>query len=137
MSEFNNDDKVTDAKIIKLLDQWVTVLEHGESEMDFFYPESRIGEHCVTTGTPLREAASKGVHVMLHWKNQVKTQGPLSAEVFSHYVDNEVGIYADMGLTWEGQKLVDYDGADNLPGELREALKHYGYDVSEMEETKC
>jgi len=58
----------------------------------------------------------------------VQEQGmpPHSSEVWSEQ-DNDV--YADIGLVFEGNRLIDYDGVGSLPGILIECLEALGYDV--------
>lgn len=45
--------------------------------------------------------------------------------------------YAEIGLTFEGNKLVDYDGVFELPSEVVTMLKELHFDVSEMEPERC
>ena len=41
--------------------------------------------------------------------------------------------YAEGGLWFEGNKVVDYDGVFSLPIPVINKLKEWGYDVSEVE----
>lgn len=39
-------------------------------------------------------------------------------------------IYADIGLTFDGKKLIDYDGVFELPKEVESILFELGFDCS-------
>ena len=64
---------------------------------------------------------SKGVEVALHTREN--EHDPCAAEIISgeHYVE--------IGLSFEGKELADYDGVFFLPREVGEMLKESGYVV--------
>ena len=41
--------------------------------------------------------------------------------------------YADGGLWFTGKKLTDYDGVFSLCNQVKNKLKEWGYDISDME----
>jgi hypothetical protein len=65
---------------------------------------------------------SKGIEVILH--TRVNENDPCCAEVISG------DYYADIGLSFENGKLVDYDGVFSLPREVGELLTDAGYIIS-------
>src|SRR6266567_469426 len=68
-------------------------------------------------------APSKGVEIVLHTRED--EQKPCCAEVISGE------YYAEIGLSFEGKELSDYDGVFYLPREVREMLTDAGYIVPE------
>lgn len=66
---------------------------------------------------------SKGVEILLHTRENEGT--PCCAEIISG------DHYAEIGLSFEGKELVDYDGVFSLPRELGEILTEAGYSVPE------
>jgi hypothetical protein len=66
-------------------------------------------------------AASKGVKVILHTRE--KERHPCSAEVISGE------HHAEIGLSFRGRELSDYDGAFFLPREVGDLLEEAGYVV--------
>lgn len=64
---------------------------------------------------------SCGVEVILHTREN--EQKPCCAEIISG------NHSAEIGLTFEGKTLVDYDGVFSLPGEIGEVLTEVGYVV--------
>lgn len=66
-------------------------------------------------------ASSKGVEIVLHTREN--EQKPCCAEVISGE------HYAEIGLSFEGKELFDYDGVFYLPREVGEMLKDAGYVV--------
>jgi len=66
---------------------------------------------------------SKGVEVVMHIReNEVN---PCSAEIISGE------LYAEIGLSFKGKELVDYDGVFYLPREVAEMLTSMGYILQE------
>jgi hypothetical protein len=74
------------------------------------------------TGTVLT-TPSNGVSITLHWR---EGEAPCSAELVSG------DHYADIGLEFEGKRLVGYDGVFACPLEVLTMLQDAGYDVSEI-----
>ena len=68
-------------------------------------------------------ASSKGVEVVLHTRENERD--PYCAEVISGE------HYAEIGLSFKGKELSDYDGVFFLPREVGEMLKDAGYAVRE------
>lgn len=68
-------------------------------------------------------ASSKGVEIVLHTRKNERD--PCCAEVISGE------HYAEIGLSFEGKELSDYDGVFFLPCEVGEMLKDVGYVVPE------
>ena len=68
-------------------------------------------------------ASSKGVEIVLHTRENERD--PCCAEV----IGGE--HYAEIGLSFEGKELSDYDGVFFLPREVGEMLKDAGYVVGE------
>ena len=66
---------------------------------------------------------SKGVEIILHTREN--KSNPCSAEVISG------DHYAEIGLSFKGLELCDYDGVFFLPREVGELLKGFGYVVPE------
>jgi hypothetical protein len=64
---------------------------------------------------------SRGVTVILHTSEN--ESDPCSAEIISGE------HYADIGLSFNGKELVDYDGVFSLPREVAEMLTGIGYVV--------
>lgn len=62
--------------------------------------------------------------LLLHWRDDELT--PCCAEL----VGDDLG--ADIGLQWDGNKLVDYDGVAEIPKEVVKALEDRGFDCSEV-----
>jgi len=83
-----------------------------------FFPHSTA---CVVhqTGQQLTDE-TKGVEITLHWRNGI----PCSAELVSG------DHYADIGLSFEGKALSDYDGVFELPSEVITMLRESGFTVS-------
>ncbi len=52
---------------------------------------------------------------------------------FEVYADGGEIYYAEGGLWFTGGKLTDYDGIFDLPSTIKEQLKKWGFDTSEME----
>ena len=52
---------------------------------------------------------------------------------FEMYADGGEVYYADGGLWFTKGKLTDYDGIFDLPSTIKEQLKKWGFDTSEME----
>lgn len=71
-------------------------------------------------GTQLT-ASSNGVEIVLHTRENERD--PCCAEVISGE------HYAEIGLSFEGKELSDYDGVFFLPREVGEMLKDAGYAV--------
>ena len=90
-----------------------------------FFPNSEI---CVVhqNGEKLTNP-TKGVEVILHFRDGEDV--PCSAEVISGGDDEH---YADIGLTFDGKVLSDYDGVFSQPREVEEMLKELGCDLSEI-----
>ena len=74
------------------------------------------------TGAQLT-TTSKGVEVILHTREDEKT--PCCAELISG------NHYAEIGLSFNGKELSDFDGAFYLPWEVGAVLKAADYLVSE------
>ena len=72
------------------------------------------------TGAQLT-ASSKGVEVVLHTRQGERN--PRCAEVVSGC------HYAEIGLSFDGKELSDYDGVFSLPREVGEMLTEMGYVV--------
>lgn len=68
-------------------------------------------------------APSEGVEIVLHTREN--EHAPCCAEVISGE------HYAEIGLSFEGKELSDYDGVFYLPREVGKMLKELGYAVSE------
>jgi hypothetical protein len=68
-------------------------------------------------------APSKGVEIVLHTREN--EQEPCCAELISG------DHYAEIGLSFEGKELSDYDGVFFLPREVGEMLIEAGYFVPE------
>ena len=66
---------------------------------------------------------SKGVEIILHTRESERN--PCCAEIISGE------HYAEIGLSFEGKELTDYDGVFSLPREVGEMLKDAGYAVPE------
>jgi hypothetical protein len=102
------------------------------TKLERYFPEELIYSYTISTGTRTSDY-QKGVHVCLYTRDG--ETAPCSAEVYSDACDNgEEGHYAEVGLTFEGKKLVDYDGVADLPDCLGRWLKELGYDLSEVED---
>ena len=67
--------------------------------------------------------ANKGLEVMLFIREG--ESNPCFAELSS----DDFG--AEIGLTFEGKTLIDFDGAFSLPGEVARLLRELGYLVPE------
>ena len=52
---------------------------------------------------------------------------------YEMYADGGEVYYAEGGLWFTGGKLRDYDGIFDLPSTIKEQLKKWGFDTSEME----
>ena len=86
-----------------------------------FFPESRAAV-VHQTGRQLT-AATRGVGVVLHTREG--ESAPCCAEVISGQ------HHAEIGLWFDGTRLVDYDGAFFLPREVGRLLTEAGYIVAE------
>jgi len=86
-----------------------------------FFPNSKT-TIVHQTGARLT-ATSKGIEIILHTRDDENT--PCCAELISG------NHYAEIGLSFEGKELSDYDGVFSLPRELGEMLNNAGYVVSE------
>ena len=53
---------------------------------------------------------------------------------FEVYCADDETYYAEGGLWFTGGKLTDYDGIFDLPSTIKEQLKKWGFDTSEMEQ---
>lgn len=84
-----------------------------------FFPGSEVAivhQSGAQLSTPTR-----GVEVVLHTRE--KEQTPCCAEVISGE------HYAEIGLSFDGKELSDYDGVFFLPREIGEMLTESGYSV--------
>jgi hypothetical protein len=72
------------------------------------------------TGAQL-STPTKGVEIVLHTRE--KEQAPCCAEIISGQ------HYAEIGLSFEGKELSDYDGVFFLPREIGEMLTEAGFSV--------
>ena len=86
-----------------------------------FFPHSEANV-VHQTGAQLT-AITKGVEIILHTRED--EHAPCCAELISG------NHYAEIGLSFEGKELSDFDGAFFLPREVGEMLKDAGYFVSE------
>ena len=86
-----------------------------------FFPNSEANV-VHQTGAQLT-ATTKGVEIILHTREG--EHGPCCAELISG------NHYAEIGLSFEGKELTDFDGIFSLPREVGEMLKDAGYVVSE------
>jgi hypothetical protein len=86
-----------------------------------FFPHSEA--HVVHQNGAQLTAASKGVEVILHTRAGEHT--PCCAELSSG------NHYAEIGLSFEGKELSDFDGVFSLPLEVGEMLKDAGYGVAD------
>jgi hypothetical protein len=68
-------------------------------------------------------AITKGVKIILHTRED--EHAPCCAELISG------NHYAEIGLSFEGKELSDFDGTFSLPREIGEMLKDADYVVSE------
>ena len=86
-----------------------------------FFPKSEA-RLIYQSGAQLSEP-TKGVHVLLHTReNEID---PCCAELISGE------HHAEIGLSFNGKELADYDGVFSLPREVVEMLKDVGYIVPE------
>ncbi|MEY4570327.1 MAG: hypothetical protein RLZZ398_1766 [Verrucomicrobiota bacterium] len=69
--------------------------------------------------------ANKGLEVVLFTREGEGECDPCFAELSSE----DCG--AEIGFTFEGRTLIDYDGAFCLPGEVARLLRELGYEVPE------
>ncbi len=67
--------------------------------------------------------ADKGLEVVLFTREN--ETDPCCAELSSE------DFGAEIGFTFEGKELIDFDGAFSLPGEVAELLQELGYLVPE------
>lgn len=54
---------------------------------------------------------------------------------FEMYDNGDKGYYAEGGLWFTNNKLVDYDGVFSLPTEILDNLESRGFDVKDMRES--
>jgi hypothetical protein len=85
------------------------------------FPDSEVGM-IHQNGVQLSEP-TKGVDIVLHTREN--ETDPCCAEVISGE------HYAEIGLSFEGKELSDYDGVFFLPREVGEMLRDAGYVVPE------
>ena len=91
------------------------------TEVRRFFPNSRASlVH--QTGERLTDA-TKGVEIILH------TRPGETAPCFAELVSGD--HYAEIGLTFEGRELIDYDGVFDLPREVAEMLRDLGFTVTQ------
>jgi hypothetical protein len=86
-----------------------------------FFPHSQanmIGPTGANLSTP-----TKGVEILIHTRES--ETDPCCAELISG------GHYSEIGLSFNGKELSDFDGAFFLPREVGEMLKDAGYVVPE------
>jgi hypothetical protein len=84
-----------------------------------FFPDSEVAivhQSGAQLSTPTR-----GVEIVLHTRE--KEQDPCCAEVISGE------HYAEIGLSFDGKELSDYDGVFFLPREIGEVLVDAGYSI--------
>ena len=86
-----------------------------------FFPNSRAS--LVHQNGNQLSAPSCGVEVVLHTRKS--EQKPCCAEIISG------NHYAEIGLSFTGNVLADFDGVFFLPREVGELLKDFGYIVPE------
>jgi hypothetical protein len=86
-----------------------------------FFPQSEANV-VHQTGAQLT-ATTKGVEIVLHTRED--EHAPCCAELISGK------HYAEIGLSFEGKALSDFDGTFSLPREIGEMLKDAGYIVSD------
>lgn len=88
-----------------------------------FFPASTIGT-VDQNGIDLTNR-SYGVHVDLHSHAGCP---PHSAEVYN----DDCSLYADIGLEFDGNSLVGYDGCFDIPAEVLTMLNDMGFNTSEL-----
>ena len=86
-----------------------------------FFPRSTVA--LVHQDGSRLTAPSEGVEIVLHTREN--EPDPCCAEIISGE------HYAEIGLSFEGKELSDYDGAFCLPREVGKMLKDLGYVVPE------
>lgn len=86
-----------------------------------YFPKSRV-VLIHQNGSELTEPTI-GVEIILHTRED--EHDPCCAELISG------DHHAEIGLSFEGKELVDYDGVFSLPIEVGEMLTETGYVVSE------
>ena len=86
-----------------------------------FFPQGEVA--IVHQNGAQLTATSRGVEITLHTREGEHT--PSCAELVSG------NHYAEIGLSFEGKELSDFDGVFSLPREVGEMLKDAGYVVSE------
>ena len=85
-----------------------------------YFPDSEVSMvHQDGSKTP----ADKGLEVVLFTREN--ETDPCCAELSSE------DFGAEIGFTFEGKELIDFDGAFSLPGEVAELLQELGYLVPE------
>lgn len=83
------------------------------------FPNSRI---CQVSGGGMKLTDDdKGIEAELHWRNG--EENPCCAEVVSE------NHYAEIGLSFVGKELIDYDGVFSLPMEVATMLRDLGFVV--------
>jgi len=84
-----------------------------------FFPASEVA--IVHQNSSETSTLARGAEVVLHTRE--KEQDPCCAEVISGE------HYAEIGLSFDGKELSDYDGVFFLPREIGEMLADAGYSV--------
>jgi len=95
-------------------------------QTEFSFPGSSIRLAVISTGTVLGESR-EGVTVVLHWRDG----RPVCAETYATDGDEDGDLYAEIGLEWDGPRLLGgYDGVADFPGEVTAALEKCGFAVA-------
>lgn len=112
--------------VVQPIDAPVSFAPRGDLAFPSFRWEGDVRE-VHQTGAVL--GGAKGVNVKLLAKDEAPGE-LFGAEVFS----DDCSQYAEIGLSFDGRTLVDYDGAFDLPPHLAALLLANGYELGDMVE---
>ena len=97
------------------------------SEVKFKTTVKKIENICLDYSWGSTEREEKEITYNIE-VNAIKQYGS-----FEMYCDNDASYYAEGGLWFTRGVLTDYDGIFDLPSIIKEQLKEWGFDTSEME----
>jgi len=101
--------------------------ENNMSEVKFKTTVKKIENICLDYSWGSTEREEKEITYNIE-VNAIKQYGS-----FEMYCDDDESYYAEGGLWFTRGVLTDYDGIFDLPSIIKEQLKKWGFDTSEME----
>jgi hypothetical protein len=118
----NNTNKQTEASAVKVTRKKgmeIKRFNFGAVEARQFFPKDSVVD--VSASGDILEKYQEGVDAFI----EIGSDGHGSWEISSRNDDG----YGNGGLSIDGREVVDFDGAFDLPGRIKEMLVNLGYNI--------